>query len=64
MVPSSWNSKSICALSVSISTRTSPGAIESPTFFCHAPTFPAVMVGDSAGMVMTVWDGKAAEKFN
>jgi hypothetical protein len=57
MVPSSWNSKSICALSVSISTRTSPGAIESPTFFCQAPMFPLVMVGDSAGMLMTVCVG-------
>jgi hypothetical protein len=56
-VPSSWNSKSIWALSVSISTSTSPGAIESPAFFCHVPMFPAVMVGESAGMVTTVWDG-------
>ena len=57
MVPSSWNSKSICALSVSISTRTSPGAIESPAFFCQAPMLPAIMVGDSAGILMTVCEG-------
>jgi len=57
MVPSSWNSKSIWALSVSISTRTSPGAIESPTFFCQAPMLPAVMVGDRAGMLTTVCGG-------
>lgn len=57
--PSSWNSKSICALSVSISTRTSPGWRASPAFFCHAPMFPAVIVGDRAGMLMMVWGGKA-----
>ena len=57
MVPSSWNSKSICALSVSISTSTSPGAIESPAFFCQAPMLPAIMVGDSAGILMTVCEG-------
>jgi hypothetical protein len=57
MVPSSWNSKSICALSVSISTSTSPGAIESPTFFCHAPMFPEVMVGERAGMLITLCEG-------
>jgi hypothetical protein len=57
--PSSWNSKSICALSVSISTNTSPGFKASPAFFCQAPMFPAVIVGDSAGMLMIVWGGKA-----
>lgn len=56
MTPSSWNSKSIWALSVSISTRTSPGAMLSPGFFCQAPIFPAVMVGDRAGILMT-WCG-------
>ena len=53
MTPSSWNSKSIWALSVSTSTSTWPGSMESPTFFCHAPMFPAVMVGDRAGILMT-----------
>ena len=62
MTPSSWNSKSICALSVSISTSTSPGAIVSPAFFCHVPMFPEVMVGDSAGMLTTVCGGKAREE--
>jgi hypothetical protein len=46
-------------LSVSISTRTSPGWRPSPAFFCHVPMFPAVIVGDKAGMLMMVWGGKA-----
>jgi hypothetical protein len=29
----------------------------SPGFFCHVPMFPEVMVGESAGMVMIVWEG-------
>jgi hypothetical protein len=32
----------------------------SPAFFCHVPMLPAVMVGESAGMLMTVWGGNAA----
>lgn len=53
-MPSSWYSKSIWALSVSISTSTSPALMLSPGFFCHTPMLPAVIVGESAGMVMTV----------
>lgn len=60
MTPSSWNSKSIWALSVSISTSTWPGSMESPAFLFHAPMLPAVMVGERAGILTTVCEGNEA----
>ena len=55
--PSSWASTSIVALSVSISTKTSPAAKVSPSFFFHEAIPPSVMVGDMAGM----WNWDKAE---
>jgi len=46
--------RAIVALSVSISARTSPAAIASPTFFFHDAMLPAVMVGDSEGIPISV----------
>src|SRR4051812_19682677 len=48
--PSSTASTSMVALSVSISASTSPEATLSPSFFSHRASLPSVMVGDSAGM--------------
>ena len=50
-VPSSTASTSIVALSVSISSRTSPAEKASPGFFFQAAIPPSVMVGDMAGML-------------
>ncbi len=49
-VPSSMDSYSIVALSVSISAITSPGLTLSPSFLSHLARLPFSMVGDSAGM--------------
>ena len=51
IIPSSWASTSIVALSVSISSRTSPVENESPSFTFQLAMFPSVIVGDIAGMV-------------
>ncbi|KAH3671140.1 hypothetical protein OGAPHI_000851 [Ogataea philodendri] len=59
--PSSWNSKSIEALSVSTSAIASPGDNASPTFLCHLTKLPWVMVGDKAGIPITVCSGNLEE---
>ena len=50
--PSSMDSYSIVALSVSISAMTSPALTASPSFFSHLARLPFSMVGESAGMRM------------
>src|SRR5262249_917267 len=50
ITPSSTASTSMVALSVSISAMTSPAFTVSPTFLCHLARLPSVMVGDSAGI--------------
>ena len=59
--PSSTHSHSMVALSVSTSQRISPAAMASPSFFFHADMFPSVIVGLSAGMASTWWDGRDAK---
>ena len=56
MTPSSTASTSIVALSVSISAITSPGFTVSPSFTSHLASLPSSMVGDSAGIRMSVID--------
>src|SRR6187551_3595857 len=53
-VPSSTASTSMVALSVSISAMTSPALMASPSFFFQVARLPSVMVGDSAGMVISM----------
>jgi len=60
--PSSTHSHSMVALSVSTSQRMSPAAITSPSFFFHAEMLPSVIVGLSAGMASTWWDGRDANE--
>ncbi len=50
MRPSSMDSNSIVALSVSISARISPVLTVSPSLTCHLASLPSSMVGDSAGI--------------
>ncbi len=52
--PSSTASTSMVALSVSISARTSPDLIASPSFFSHLESVPFSIVGESAGMRMSM----------
>ena len=52
--PSSTASNSIVALSVSISASTSPDLTSSPSFFSHLASLPSVMVGDSAGIRISI----------
>src|SRR3984893_16175042 len=52
--PSSTASNSIVALSVSISASTSPECTSSPSLFSHFVTLPSVMVGDSAGIRISI----------
>src|SRR5262245_22108954 len=52
--PSSTASTSIVALSVSISAMTSPALTTSPWFFSHFASLPSVMVGESAGIRISV----------
>ena len=47
-------STSIVALSVSISASTSPDLTVSPTLTSHLDSVPVSIVGDSAGMVMSM----------
>ena len=54
IVPSSTASNSIVALSVSISARMSPEATVSPSLTSHFASVPSSMVGDSAGMSISV----------
>src|ERR1035437_2985245 len=53
-VPSSTASTSIVALSVSISAITSPDLTLSPSFLSHLARLPFSIVGDSAGMRISV----------
>jgi len=50
--PSSMDSYSIVALSVSISAMTSPTLTASPSFLSHRARLPFSIVGDSAGIRM------------
>mmetsp|Transcript_26589 Transcript_26589/g.45252 ORF Transcript_26589/g.45252 Transcript_26589/m.45252 type:complete len:219 (+) Transcript_26589:26-682(+) len=53
--PSSCASKSIVALSVSITARESPATNDSPSATFHLDIVPASMVGDRAGIPTTMW---------
>ncbi len=53
-VPSSTASTSMVALSVSISAITSPAATLSPSFFSHLETLPSSIVGESAGIRISI----------
>ena len=52
-IPSSYDSNSIVALSVSTSARTSPETITSPSFFNHVEMTPSVMVSLILGIFIT-----------
>src|SRR5215203_45153 len=52
--PSSMASTSMVALSVSISASTSPGLTLSPSLFSHFASLPCSMVGERAGIKMSV----------
>src|SRR5208283_687444 len=52
--PSSMASTSMVALSVSISASTSPGLILSPSFFSQRDRLPFSMVGERAGMRISI----------
>src|SRR3954471_14362052 len=52
--PSSIASTSMVALSVSISASTSPGFTGSPSLFSHFASLPCSMVGERAGIRMSV----------
>src|SRR5215469_14784390 len=52
--PSSTASNSIVALSVSISARMSPECTSSPSFTSHLASLPSSMVGESAGMRISI----------
>src|SRR6056297_1448108 len=54
MVPSSTASNSIVALSVSISARRSPALTVSPSLTSHLASVPSSMVGERAGMRISV----------
>src|SRR6056297_2845732 len=54
MVPSSTASNSIVALSVSISARRSPALTVSPSLTSHFASVPSSMVGERAGMSISV----------
>ena len=54
MRPSSTASYSIVALSVSISAMTSPAWTSSPSFFSQRARLPSVIVGDSAGIRISI----------
>ncbi len=56
-VPSSVASTSMVALSVSISAMMSPDLTVSPSFFSHLARLPFSIVGDSAGMRMSIGMG-------
>ena len=53
-VPSSTASNSIVALSVSISAMISPDRISSPGFTSHLASVPSSIVGDSAGILISI----------
>ena len=52
--PSSTASNSIVALSVSISAMRSPALTESPSFTSHFASVPSSIVGDSAGILISI----------
>ena len=54
MMPSSTASNSIVALSVSISAMMSPAEMVSPSFFSHLARVPSSIVGERAGMRISV----------
>src|SRR5438309_1197574 len=54
MRPSSAASYSIVALSVSISAMTSPACTSSPSFFSQRARLPSVIVGDRAGIRISI----------
>jgi hypothetical protein len=54
IMPSSTASNSIVALSVSISARMSPAETVSPSFTSHLASVPSSIVGESAGMRISV----------
>src|SRR5690554_5495023 len=54
ILPSSTASTSIVALSVSISAITSPEETVSPSLTCHLASLPSSIVGESAGMVISI----------
>ena len=54
MMPSSTASNSIVALSVSISASKSPEATASPSFTNHLASVPSSIVGDSAGIKISI----------
>jgi hypothetical protein len=54
--PSSTASTSIVALSVSISAMTSPALTVSPALMCHLVSVPSSIVGESAGIRISVTD--------
>ena len=59
IVPSSTASNSIVALSVSISARRSPEETVSPSFTSHFASVPSSIVGESAGIRISVGIGRA-----
>ena len=54
IVPSSTASNSIVALSVSISAMMSPERTVSPTLISHLASVPSSIVGDSAGILISI----------
>ena len=54
ITPSSTDSTSIVALSVSISAITSPERTSSPSATSHLANVPSVIVGDKAGILMVI----------
>ena len=56
IVPSSMASTSMVALSVSISAITWPADTVSPALMCHLVSVHSSIVGDSAGIRMSVTD--------
>jgi len=62
--PSSMDSNSIVALSVSISARTVPDLTVSPSLTCHFASLPSSIVGESAGMLEHRAKGASAGHYN
>ncbi|CAA9514554.1 MAG: hypothetical protein AVDCRST_MAG39-2202 [uncultured Sphingomonadaceae bacterium] len=58
-VPSSTASNSIVALSVSTSARRSPATTLSPSFTAQRDKVPSSMVGDSAGILISIGMGRS-----
>ena len=60
--PSSMDSSAIVALSVSMSAITSPALTLAPASTFHSAMFPWVIVGESAGIVISWWGGSEANE--